>query len=84
MDARFQSIHQDKYLQVFGNKDLFLEFYPFKRKKYSYKGLGKFVKEYIAPNKTIYYKAGEKVGRKNEFQQIMRKYEIKGYAAKLN
>ena len=32
MDTRYQAIHQDKYLQVFGNKDFFIEAYPIKRK----------------------------------------------------
>ena len=44
MDTRCQSIHQDKYLQIFGNKDSFVEAYPIKRKKDSYEGLDKFVK----------------------------------------
>ena len=30
MNTRCQSIHQDKYLQVFGNKDFFVEAYPIK------------------------------------------------------
>ena len=73
MDTRCQSIHQDKYLQVFGNKDFFVEAYPIKRKKGSYEGLDKFVKAYGAPDKMIYDGAGEQVGRKNEFQRLMRK-----------
>ena len=68
MDARCQSIHQDKYLKVFRNKDLFVEAHPIKRKKDSYEGLDKFMKEYSAPDKMIYDGAGEQVGRKTEFQ----------------
>ena len=84
MDASCQSIHQDKYLQVFGNKDFFVEAYPIKRKKDSYEGLDKFVKAYGAPDKMIYDGAGEQVGRKTEFQRLMRKYEIKGHASEPN
>ena len=84
MDARCQSIHQDKYLQVFGNKDFFVEDYPIKRKKDSYEGLDKFVKAYGAPDKMIYDGAGKQVRRKTEFQRLMRKYEIKGHAAEPN
>ena len=40
--------------------------YPIKRKKDSYEGLGKFVKEYGAHDKMIYDRSGEQVGRKNE------------------
>ena len=77
MDARCQSIHQDEYLQVSGNKDFFVEAYLIKIKKDSYEVLDKFVKEYVALDKMIYDGANEQVGRKTEFQRIMRKYEIK-------
>ena len=70
MNTRCQSIHQDKYLQVFGNKYFFAEAYPIKRKKDSYEGLDKFVKAYGAPDKMLYNGASEQVGRKTEFQQL--------------
>ena len=73
-------IHQYKYLQVFNNKDFFVKAYPIKTKKDGYKGLDKFVKEYGAPDKMIYDGAGEQVGRKTNFQRMIRKYEIKGHA----
>ena len=63
MDARCQSIHQDEYLQVSGNKDFFVEAYLIKIKKDSYEVLDKFVKEYGAPHKMIYDRSGEQVGR---------------------
>ena len=84
MDKRCQSIHKDKYLQVFCNKDFFVEAYPIKRRKDSSEGLDKFVKSYGAPDKMLYDGAGEQVGRKTEFQRLMRKYEIKGHAAEPN
>ena len=84
MDTRCQSIHQDKYLQVSDNKDFFAEAYPIKRKKDSYEGLDKFVKALGAPDKMLYDGAGEQVGRKTEFQRLMRKYEIKGHASEPN
>ena len=65
IDARFQSIHQGKYLQLFDNNDFFVEAYPIKRNKDVYKVLDKFLKEYGAPDKMIYDGAGEQVGRKN-------------------
>ena len=84
VDTRFQSIHQDEYLQVFCNKYFFVEAYPIKIKKDSSKGLDKFLKEYGAPDKIIYDGAGKKFGRKTDFQRIMCKYEIKGHAAEPN
>ena len=61
-----------------------MEAYTINRKKGSYEGLDKFLKEYGAPDKTIYDGAGEKVRMKTEFQRIMHKYEIKGHADKPN
>ena len=48
MDARCNSIHAKNYLQVFGNKELFVEAYPIKQKAGCHKGLETFVREYGA------------------------------------
>ena len=84
MDARCQSIHDEKYCQVFGNKQFFMEAYPIKNKSDYRLGLDKFVKEYGAPDKMTYNGAQEKIGRKTEFQRVMRKYEIKGHVTETN
>ena len=77
MNARYQSIHDERYCQVFGNKQLFVEAYPIK-KKYDWRlGLDRFIKEYWAQDKMTYNGAQEKIVRKIEFQRVMRKYEIK-------
>ena len=46
MDTRCQSIHNEKYCQVFGNKQFFVEAYPIKKKSDCHLVLDKFVKEY--------------------------------------
>ena len=51
MDVRCQLIHNEKYFQVFGNKKLFVEAYPIKKKSGSQLGLDNFVKEYGAPER---------------------------------
>ena len=51
MDARYQLIHDEKYCQVFGNKQFFVEEYPINNKSDFHLGLDKFVKEYGAPEK---------------------------------
>ena len=84
MDARCESIHSDRYLQVFGNKEFFVEAYPIKKKSEAHKGLDTFVREYGAPEKLIYDGGGEQVGRKTEFQRLVRKYDIKGHVAEAN
>ena len=45
MDARCQSIHDEKYCQVFGNKQLFVESYPIKKKSDCSLGLDKAVRK---------------------------------------
>ena len=79
IDARFQLIHDKRYCQVFDNKQLFVEAYPIKKKYYCQLGLDKFVKEYELPDKMTYGGAQESIGRKTEFQRVMRKYDIKGH-----
>ena len=44
MDARCQSIHDENYCQVFGNKKLFFEAYPINRKSGLHVGLDQLVK----------------------------------------
>ena len=79
MYARCQSIHEEKYCQVFGNKQFFVEAYQIKKNFDCYLGLDKFVKEYGAPDNMTYDGAQEQIGRKTEFQRVTRKYEIKGH-----
>ena len=83
MDARCNSIHAEKYLQVFGNKELFVEAYPIKRKADCHEGLEKFVRKYGAMERLIYDRSPEQIGRKTEFQCIMQKYDIRGHIAEL-
>ena len=73
MDARCQSIHNEKYCQVFGNKQFFVEAYPIKKKSDCHEGLDKFVRKYGSPDKLIYDGDPEQVVRKTESQRIVRK-----------
>ena len=77
--ARCQSIHNKKYCQLFGNKQLFVEAYTIKNKSDCHLGLDNFVQEYVEPYKMTYDGAQEQIGRKTEFQIVMRKYEIEGH-----
>ena len=54
MDAICQSIHDEKYCQVFGHKQFFVEECPTKKKSDCHLGLDKFIKEYGAPRKMTY------------------------------
>ena len=64
MDAICQSIHDEKYCQVFGNTTIFVEAYTMKKKSDFRLGLDRFVKEYVVPDKMNYYGAQEQMGRK--------------------
>ena len=66
MDARCQSIHDENYCQLFGNKQFFAEAFTAKKKSNCHLGLDKFVKEYGAPDKMTYDGAQEQIGRKNK------------------
>ena len=77
MDSRCQSIHNEKYCQLFGNKQLFVETYSIMNKSDCHLGLYKFIKEYGAPDKMTYNIAKEHIGIMTEFQRVMRQYEIK-------
>ena len=54
MDARCQLIHDEKYCQVFGNKQFFMEAYPIKKKSDCHLVLDKSIKEYVAPYNMAY------------------------------
>ena len=84
LDARCQSIYDENYCQVFGNKKFFVEAYSIKNKYYYRLVLDKFFKEYGAPDKMTYDVAQEQIRRKTEFQRVMRKYEIKGQVTEKN
>ena len=66
IDVRCQSIHNEKYCQVFGNKQLFVELYQIKKKPNCHLRLDKFVKEYVLPDKMTYNIAQEQIGRKTK------------------
>ena len=46
MDARCNGIHGERYCQVFGNKDFFVEAYPITKKSDCHEPLKKFIKQY--------------------------------------
>ena len=55
-----------------------------KKKPYFHLGFDKFVKEYVAPDKMPYDITLEQIGKKTEFQRVMRTYEIKGHITEKN
>ena len=66
MDARCQSIHDENYCQLFGNKQFFAEAYTVKKKSNCHLVLDKFVKEYGAPDNMTYDGAQEQIRRNNK------------------
>ena len=76
MDARCNSIHGERYCQVFGNKDFFVEAYPIDKKSDCHEPLDKFIKQYGVPDCMIYDGSKEQNGKNTEFQRIIHKYDI--------
>ena len=82
MDTRSQSIHNEKYCQLCGNKKFFVEEYPIKKKSDCRLVLDKFVKEYVATGKMTYDGVQERIRRKTEFQRVMKNMKSKGTSLK--
>ena len=81
LDARVKSIHGQKYCQVFGNKDFFVEAYPIEKRLDCHKALDRFVRDYGALYVMQYDCTPEQVGQHTKLQSNMRKYGIKGHTA---
>ena len=76
MDARCNGIHGERYCQVFGNKDFFVEAYPITKKSDCHEPLKKFIKQYGVPDCMIYDGSKEQNGKNTEFQSVLSKYNI--------
>ena len=70
MDAKFQLIQDEKYCQLFGSKQFFVEAYPIKKKSDCHLVLYKCVKEYGAPGKMTYNNAQEHNRKKDRIPKI--------------
>ena len=76
MDARLQSIHENRNLQVFATKKYFVEVYPLKRKSDCHEALDRFVKDYGAPRMMIFDRSLEQGGRYTKLSTLRKKYDI--------
>jgi hypothetical protein len=77
MDMRCNSIHGERYCQVFANKEFFAAAYPIEKKGDAYEPIDWFVQDYGAPETLISDGAPEQVGRNSKFQAKLRKHGIK-------
>ena len=71
MDARCKSIHGERYCQVFGNKDFFVEAYPIIKKGDCHAPL-----ELLVPDNMRYDGSKEQCGKHTKFQGTIKKYGI--------
>jgi len=76
MDARSTSIHGDKYCQVFGSKQFFVEAYPIRKKGDCHEALKRFIREYGAPDSMVFDGSKEQNEKGTKFQALLRKYQI--------
>ena len=75
---------QQKYYQVFGNKQFFVEAYPIKKKSDCHLGLDNLVKEYGAPDKMNYDDAHEKLEERQNSKEWWESMKSKGTSLKQN
>jgi hypothetical protein len=73
MDMRCSSIHNERYCQVFANKDFFAAAYPIPTKSACHEALDDFVNEYGAMDLLISDGAAEQCGAHSEFQRKVRR-----------
>lgn len=76
MDARCDSIHGDRYCQVFATKEFFAECYPIAKKSDCHIPLKKFIRTYGAPDEIISDGSREQTGRNTAFKAELRKFDI--------
>ena len=76
MDARFQSIHGNRYYQVFANRDYFAKGYPISKKSDCHEALDKFIRDYGTPDSIKMDCSKEQTGQHTTFQKILKKYNI--------
>ena len=76
MDARCRSMHDQRYCQVFTTKEYFVEAFPIAQKSDCHEPLKEFIRKYGAPLEIISDGSKEQCGRKTEFANTLRKYEV--------
>ena len=76
MDARIQSIHGERYCQIFGSKEFFVEAYPIETKGDCHTALDTFIRQYGAMDLLTFDGSKEQGGRKSKFQATIKKYGI--------
>ena len=78
MDPRCDGLHGDRYCQVFGNRKMFCEAYPIKRKADCDDALKKFLRDFGAPDIMVTDGAREQTSRGTKWQATLRKNKITG------
>ena len=76
MDARVQSIHGNRYGQVFATKDFFVEVYPMKSKGDCGEAFSEFITDYGVPLKMTFDGSKEQTNPGTDFMKKVRKYNV--------
>ena len=76
MDARYQSIHENPYFQVFANKEFFVKGYTIQKKSDCNEALSKFIHDFWAPDEMTMDGSKEQTGRNSKFQKLLKKHDI--------
>ena len=76
MDARVDSIHGNRYGQVFAIKYYLVDVYPIKKKRHCGDGLSEFITYYGVPLKMMFDKSKEQTMSGTVSMKNIRKYDI--------
>ena len=71
IDGKVNSIHGERYAQVFGSKEFFVVIFPMENKSDTGDMLDKFVRQYGAPKLLKFDGSKEQCGKNSKFQQIL-------------
>ena len=80
MNGHYKSLDGNKHAQIFANESFFATAYPMEHKSSAGKALKQFISQFITdfsiPDKLVCDGAAEQVGKRTEFQSMVRKHAI--------
>ena len=76
MNGRYKSLDGNKHAQIFANESFFATVYPMEHKSSAGQALKQFISDFSILDKLVCDGAAEQVGKRTEFQSMVRKHAI--------
>ena len=76
MNGCYKSLDGNKHAQIFANESFFATTYPMEHKSSTGQALKQFISDFGIPYKLVCDGAAEQVGKRTEFQSMVRKHAI--------